>query len=218
MKFLKSIFKIIFGIIFAITIIGGVNNIKASTIKDNDMEKITITDSNTIYQQFEEETQKLYTQNLLPSDFKVKMRSLIQKYDGAEVTYSIYNNEMEIKNGIRTLRKSITKPAAVQEKFIDGGINDFAKSKSALAKLRTYYGKCYALSVTAGSIAGATFGGPMGAVAGVFGGSVLGTRCSQAQSDVKRMINKGRSKGGCRMTITDEFPIASINSKKQAKI
>lgn len=184
---------------------------------NSDAAMITISDSNDIYKQFEKEAKSLYNQALLPQDLQEQMQALIKKYDGAEVSYNINENDSPNVNNRAGIMRSITKPASVQEKFVDGGVNDYAKSKSALGKLRTYYGTCENLILAGGTIAGA-FAGPIGAAAGAFGGKILGKRCSQAQSDVKKMINKKRSKGGCRMTLTDEFPIGSVNSKKQVSI
>lgn len=176
---------------------------------NSDAAMITISDSNDIYKQFEKEAKSLYNQALLPQDLQKQMQALIKKYDGAEVSYNINENDSPNVNKRVGIMRSITKPASVQEKFVDGGVNDYAKSKSALGKLRTYYGTCENLI-----LAGA-FAGPIGAATGAFGGKILGKRCSQAQSDVKKMINKKRSKGGCRMTLTDEFSIGSVNSKNK---
>lgn len=179
---------------------------------NSDAAMITISDSNDIYKQFEKEAKSLYNQALLPQDLQEQMQALIKKYDGAEVSYNINENDSPNVNKRVGIMRSITKPASVQEKFVDGGVNDYVKSKSALGKLRTYYGTCENLI-----LAGA-FAGPIGADTGAFGGKILGKRCSQAQSDVKKMINRKRSKEGCRMTLTDEFPIGSVNSKKQVSI
>lgn len=179
---------------------------------NSDAAMITISDSNDIYKQFEKEAKSLYNQALLPQDLQEQMQALIKKYDGAEVSYNINENDSPNVNKRVGIMRSITKPASVQEKFVDGGVNDYVKSKSALGKLRTYYGTCENLI-----LAGA-FAGPIGAATGAFGGKILGKRCSQAQSDVKKMINRKRSKEGCRMTLTDEFPIGSVNSKKQVSI
>ena len=71
--------------------------------------------------------------------------------------------------------------------------------------------------VAAGAVGGA-FGGILGAAGGAIAGKILAGHVDEAQKDVKKMINKNRSKGGCRVTLTDEFPISSLNSRKQAKI
>ncbi len=60
--------------------------------------------------------------------------------------------------------------------------------------------------------------GLFGAIFGAGAGGILSVRSGSAQSDVKTMINNGKSKGGCRITLTDEFPIASLTSTSQSKL
>lgn len=39
-----------------------------------------------------------------------------------------------------------------------------------------------------------------------------------ANNHMKGWINVGSSKGGCRIRLTDEFPIAILNTTEQSKI
>lgn len=125
---------------------------------------------------------------------------LINKYDGAQSTVYISGR------------------ASYSEMFKTGGYNAFASSKSSMANLRDDYGTSATLLQTAGILGGAMVGGPAGAVLGLIGATILATRFKDANSDMKKWISVGSSKGGCRVTATDEFPIASLNTVTQSPI
>lgn len=136
------------------------------------------------------------------AETKVLSQSLILKYDGAEVHYAYGDN---------TFARGLYDTTGWSEKFVNGGINDYATSKTGLANLRDYLGFC--------SIGLAVNGAGYGAVIGtIIGAAVLAKRCDQGQSDVKTMISKNRSNGGVRMTLTAEFPICSLTSQTQCSI
>lgn len=125
---------------------------------------------------------------------------LINKYDGAQSTVYISGR------------------ASYSEMFKTGGYNAFASSKSSMANLRDDYGTCATLLQSVGVLGGAMAGGPAGALLGLIGSTILGTRFRDANSDMKKWINVGSSKGSCRITATDEFPIASLNTLTQSPI
>ena len=125
---------------------------------------------------------------------------LINKYDGAQSTVSISGR------------------ASLSDMFKPGGYNAFASSKSSMANLRDDYGTCATLLQSVGVLGGAMAGGPAGALLGLIGSTILGTRFRDANSDMKKWINVGSSKGGCRITATDEFPIASFNTLTNSPI
>ena len=97
---------------------------------------------------------------------------------------------------------------------MNGGINDYATSKTGLANLRDYLGFCSVGLAVNGAGYGAVIGGVIGAVVG----TIIGAAVLQGQSDVKTMISKNRSNGGVRMTLTAEFPICSLTSQTQCSI
>lgn len=107
------------------------------------------------------------------------------KYDGAEVHYAYGNNHFA---------RGLYDTTGWPEKFVNGGINDYATSKTELANLRDYLGFCATGLAGNGAGYGALIGGVIGAVVGtIIGAGVLAKRCEQGQSDIKSMINKGRS-------------------------
>ncbi|HJD99158.1 hypothetical protein [Levilactobacillus brevis] len=146
---------------------------------------------------------------ITPEQKRAVLVHLVQKYDGAQVDYDIRDDSQD---------GPATRGHSFSEKWVNGGLNDFAGKKSALPELRSYYGKTAASSALIGAGGGATVGGLPGAIIGAIGGQVAYTRFNDAQNDMKRWIRKDSSKGGCRVTATDEFPIASLGSQKQAKI
>lgn len=174
--------------------------------------------TNDKWDKLSEEAGKFSSQSNLitPEQKKAKYQELIAKFDGAQIDYDI-----EDEAGRPQLRGH-----AFSEKFVNGGLNDFAYKKAGLADLRSYYGKT-ALSLKgfgAGTGAGSGFvaagplGSAVGSLVGAVGGAVVGGHFDEAQRDMKKWISKGSSKGGCRVTATDEFPIASLGSQKQTNI
>lgn len=61
-------------------------------------------------------------------------------------------------------------------------------------------------------------GGPPGALVGAIGANVLADYFRSANSDMKRWLDVGSSKGGCRIILTEEFPISSLGSTTQSAI
>ena len=164
--------------------------------------KISITNANKKWYVLNKKIQDVSKGNLSDKEKQVQISNLMKQYNGAEATFVIKN--ANVAHG-----RKVKKPAKIKEKIIKGGLNDFVYSKSGLNALRTYYGK---LSAESSAI------GLLGGFPGKLFEKTLGKHFGEAQSDVKKMINKGRSRGGCRVTITDEFPIKSINSLKQARL
>ncbi|QBO37380.1 hypothetical protein EQG49_13335 [Periweissella cryptocerci] len=136
-----------------------------------------------------------------------QIQSLLTKYDGAEVSYEFADNVGDTR---------VLTVEGFYEKITKGGVNDFASSKKALPKLRSYYGRIEIAGAEGVGLGAAS--GPIGALLLVSGSTVLIERANAAQSDIKAWIAKGSSKGGARITVTDEFPISSLKSIKQAKI
>lgn len=126
--------------------------------------------------------------------------NLAKKYDGAERT--VY----------------VSRAAAYSEKFVKGGYNAFAYSKTGMKKLRDDYGICATGLLVDGVLTGAIAGGVAGALVGAIASDILGARFRDANNHMKEWINVGSSKGGCRITLTDEFPIAKLDTVQQSPI
>lgn len=168
-------------------------------------QKATVTRvSNDTWQAFEQElNQMIQKKKQLTGHTSLSEEEafyLIKKYDGAQSTVYISGR------------------ASYSEMFKTGGYNAFASSKYSMANLRNDYGTCATLLQTTGVLGGAMAGGPAGALLGLIGSTILGTRFRDANSDMKKWINVGSTKGGCRITATDEFPIASLNTITQSPI
>ena len=168
-------------------------------------QKATVTRvSNDTWQAFEQElNQMVLSKKNLTGNTSLSEEEafyLINKYDGAQSTVYISGR------------------ASYSEMFKTGGYNAFASSKSSMANLRDDYGTCATLLQSVGILGGAMAGGPAGALLGLVGSTILGTRFRAANSDMKKWISVGSSKGGCRITATDEFPIASLNTLTQSPI
>ncbi|KPG72200.1 hypothetical protein [Enterococcus sp. RIT-PI-f] len=145
-------------------------------------------------QQKNEFSSRLYTDST-----KEAATNLIEKYEGAEI--------------------SVAK-ASVQYtcKFVNGGLNSFATTKTGLQQLRTDLATTATLLLTNGTLGGATIAGPLGALVGLVGGGILGQTARGASNTMQSWINAGSSKGGVRITIVEQFAISNINSQTQAKI
>ncbi|EGO2842887.1 hypothetical protein IBQ15_002643 [Enterococcus faecalis] len=131
---------------------------------------------------------------------KQELQELIIKYDGAERT-------------IRTKRA-----AAFSEKFVNGGYNAFADNKSGMVALRDELGTTATLLQANGTLGGAIAGGPAGALIGLVRATILATYFRNANGHMKEWIAVGSSKGGIRITVTDEFPIAQLDTVEQSPI
>lgn len=131
---------------------------------------------------------------------KEEFFALAEKYDGAE----------------RTVK--VGKSSYYSEKLVNGGYNAFANSKSGMVHLRDDYGTCATLLVTDGVLGGAIAGGPAGALIGAIASNLLASYFRAANNHMKEWINVGSSKGGCRITLTDEFPIAKLDTVQQSPI
>lgn len=179
------------------------------------LDQVTIVESYELYKTFVKEVNRPeIKQQLLnqpdSAETKVLIQSLILKYDGAKVHYAYGDN---------TFARGLYDTTGWSEKFVNGGINDYATSKTGLANLRDYLGFCSVGLAVNGAGYGAVIGGVIGTVIGtIIGAAVLAKRCDQGQSDVKTMISKNRSNGGVRMTLTAEFPICSLTSQTQCSI
>ncbi|TPR16713.1 hypothetical protein [Apilactobacillus timberlakei] len=180
------------------------------SVMSNDRLTAKVTSSNQKYKDAQQEISTLSTQNLNDNDKNSKIQQIINKYNGAEANISIVENNM---NPL-FVSKFATKDD-VKEKFIDGGVNDFAYNKKGLNSLRTYYGGLEATAITGGGAA-TVWGGPITTFIGLAGGGLVSRRAGQAQTDVKSMISSNKHSGGCRMTVTEEFAIPSLYSEDEA--
>lgn len=123
-----------------------------------------------------------------------------RKYDGAKVTCI---------GG---------KATGVSETFYVGGYNIFASTKTALEYCRTQLSHTATLLQTAGTLTGSVLGGPAGALLGLLGATILASRFRDGSATMRSWINVGSTKGGSRMTLTEEFPIATLNTTSQSPI
>lgn len=148
-------------------------------------------------------------QSLLEKEGKIsktKYFELVKKYDGAMVTYSAIN-----PYGLRA-----NVGDGFSEAFVNGGVNDYAYSRSGIENLRTYYGECEnAVIIGTGA---AVLHGPIGAVLGAIGAGILVPRLQKAQDYMKDWFNVRANKGGVRITASDCFPINSLYAQNQAII
>ncbi|WP_165005560.1 MULTISPECIES: glycine zipper family protein [unclassified Enterococcus] len=128
------------------------------------------------------------------------MTNIMLKYDGAEVTYTTRSG------------------SGWSERLVNGGYNVYATSRNGLANVRNSLGLNAMGFRLNGILYGAMIGGVLGAVVGFFGSSLLASRLDQGAGDIKLWINRGRSAGGARMTVSAHFPINNINSTTQATV
>ncbi|WP_430618176.1 hypothetical protein [Enterococcus sp. DIV1054d] len=125
---------------------------------------------------------------------------LINKYDNADSTVCI--------NG----------RASFSEVFFSGGYNAFASNKTAMVSLRDNLGASATLLQVNGTLGGALAGGPAGALIGLVGATILASRFRDGNNDRKKWISVDSAKGGIRITLTDEFPIANLKTTTQSPI
>lgn len=187
-----------------------------SSVQNSDVSEDTkivnaeVSSPNDKWNQFMTEAKQLQEQNLPVQEYKTKLQGLLDKYDGAEADV-----ELSVTDPSSPETNSI-KPKSVHEKLIKGGVNDFAKSRSALNALRDYYGKEAAMAA-----GGSAVSAGLPTIITIIFGVALGDAAyqfEQANNDVKTMINLNWKKGGCRVTATDEFPISNLTSLTQTSL
>lgn len=133
----------------------------------------------------------------------------------ADLAIPSYPSRQGNERSLTAASINLTTPS-FSEKWVNGGLNTFAPNKSALVALHTYYGKTAVSLMLGGLAGGALVAGLPGAIVGAVGGNLLANRFNAAQTDIGELINAGATQGGCRITVVDEFPIASLASQTQA--
>lgn len=108
--------------------------------------------------------------------------------------------------------------AGVSETFYIGGYIVFASNKSALEYCRTQLATSATLLQANGTLGCALLGGPAGALIGLLGATILAGHFKDGSSTMRSWINVGSSKGGSRMTLTEEFPIGTLNTTSQSPV
>lgn len=160
-------------------------------------------EKNSKWVDFENELSSRRTKRSLDGENTISQEEyfrLVEKYDGAKAVVRV------------------NRAVAFSEQLVNGGYNAFATSRSGMESLRSGYGTTAALLVANGTVGGAMAGGPAGALVGAIGANVLAGYFRSANSDMKRWLDVGSSKGGCRITLTEEFPISSLGSTTQSAI
>lgn len=135
-----------------------------------------------------------------PSLTEKEFLYLSEKYDGAEMTVIVQN------------------AVYYQEKFINGGGNYYASSRGGMSQLRSDLATTAVGLRASGTLSGLALGGPLGAFIGFLGSDVLANRISDGSDIMRQWINAGRNQGGVRITLTEAFAIAGINSTVQTPI
>ena len=131
-------------------------------------------------------------------------------------SYASNNANYESKNSQQFAISSANVGDGFSEAFVNGGVNDYAYSRSGIENLRTYYSECEnAVIIDTGA---AVLHGPIGAVLGAIGAGVLVPRLEDAQDYMKGWFNVIANKGGVRITASDCFPINSLYAQNQAII
>lgn len=136
---------------------------------------------------------------------KEELFQLIKKYDGAERTITVQQS-----------------PASgsykYTEKFVTGGYNGFAEGKTSMERFRSDLATNATLLQINGTLGGALAGGPLGALIGLLGSSILSTRLYKGSDIMGQWINAESSKGGIRIVVQETFAIDNINSLQQSPI
>ncbi len=202
----------------------GISNVTVSAddsaieeVQFSDSTEIIETKSNDLYKAFLKKINSVEFKNefnsLSDSEKKKKITDLFIEFEGAEVSLAVVDN-----NSFSTARASNPNYSQTgwTEKFVNGGLNDYATTKAGLKNLKGYYNYCKGVALGSTTSFGAAIGGGMGALAGLLTGSVLYARLNTGESLCSSYINAGKTKGGVRMTVTDCFKINSINSIKRA--
>lgn len=186
-------------------------------VQFSDSTEIIETKSNDLYKAFFEKINSAEFKNefnsLSDSEKEKKITDLFIEFEGAEVSLAVVDND-----SFSTARASNPNYSQTgwTEKFVNGGLNDYATTKAGLKNLKGYYNYCKGVALGSTTSFGAAIGGGMGALAGLLTGSVLYARLNTGESLCSSYINAGKTKGGVRMTVTDCFKINSINSIKRA--
>ena len=186
-------------------------------VQFSDSTEIIETKSNDLYKAFLKKINSAEFKNefnsLSDSEKEKKITDLFIEFEGAEVSLAVVDN-----NSFSTARASNPNYSQTgwTEKFVNGGLNDYATTKAGLKNLKGYYNYCKGVALGSTTSFGAAIGGGMGALAGLLTGSVLYARLNTGESLCSSYINAGKTKGGVRMTVTDCFKINSINSIKRA--
>ncbi|NKD31017.1 hypothetical protein HED39_17225 [Enterococcus casseliflavus] len=186
-------------------------------VQFSDSTEIIETKSNDLYKAFLKKINSAEFKNefnsLSDSEKEKKITDLFIEFEGAEVSLAVVDND-----SFSTARASNPNYSQTgwTEKFVNGGLNDYATTKAGLKNLKGYYNYCKGVALGSTTSFGAAIGGGMGALAGLLTGSVLYARLNTGESLCSSYINAGKTKGGVRMTVTDCFKINSINSIKRA--
>jgi len=134
-----------------------------------------------------------------PDTRNSEVRYLLEKYDGADFN-------------------SVGSTSDWNEHVQDGGMNCFGYTKKGLDYIRSDASTAADLCKVGGATAGAAMGGLIGVIIGAAGGSVISGHLSGGASIMAQWIQAGSTKGGCRITLTDHFPIDSVNSQTSCKV
>ena len=202
----------------------GISNVTVSA-DDSAIEEVQFSDSTEIIETKSNDLYKAFLKKINSAEFKNEFNSLSDsekekkitdlfiEFEGAEVSLAVVDN-----NSFSTARASNPNYSQTgwTEKFVNGGLNDYATTKAGLKNLKGYYNYCKGVALGSTPSFGAAIGGGMGALAGLLTGSVLYARLNTGESLCSSYINAGKTKGGARMTVTDCFKINSINSIKRA--
>lgn len=202
----------------------GISNVTVSA-DDSALEEVQFSDSTEIIETKSNDLYKAFLKKINSAEFKNEFNSLSDsekekkitdlfiEFEGAEVSLAVVDN-----NSFSTARASNPNYSQTgwTEKFVNGGLNDYATTKAGLKNLKGYYNYCKGVALGSTTSFGAAIGGGMGALAGLLTGSVLYARLNTGESLCSSYINAGKTKGGVRMTVTDCFKINSINSIKRA--
>lgn len=186
-------------------------------VQFSDSTEIIETKSNDLYKAFLKKINSAEFKNefnsLSDSEKEKKITDLFIEFEGAEVSLAVVDND-----SFSTARASNPNYSQTgwTEKFVNGGLNDYATTKAGLKNLKGYYNYCKGVALGSTTSFGAAIGGGMGALAGLVTGSVLYARLNTGEGLCSSYINAGKTKGGVRMTVTDCFKISSINSIKRA--
>ncbi|MFR3751123.1 MAG: hypothetical protein ACLTWV_14985 [Intestinibacter bartlettii] len=202
----------------------GISNVTVSA-DDSAIEEVQFSDSTEIIETKSNDLYKAFLKKINSAEFKNEFNSLSDsekekkitdlfiEFEGAEVSLAVVDND-----SFSTARASNPNYSQTgwTEKFVNGGLNDYATTKAGLKNLKGYYNYCKGVALGSTTSFGAAIGGGMGALAGLLTGSVLYARLNTGESLCSSYINAGKTKGGVRMTVTDCFKINSINSIKRA--
>lgn len=133
---------------------------------------------------------------------------LFEKYDGATITYTPNN----VDSSFRAVAAS-----GSSYRIVNGGVNAFATNKTAMKSLANTFSQ-QAQAITVGGIAvGMPFAG-YGALITGLSASAVGAKFSDASRIMNEWYNSSASRGGVRMTVTEQRPISSPTATAKATI